>query len=212
MLLREQETLLNKEEFQRLLTPERRAFILECIRGGLEDYKNADFYSDAARRDHNPRVRANLRNCHIVGRACRAVVGRSDIRVFQRRGRVLFIIADTCVVSFKMFKRFLRTANIPTRQAEDYTRQNLFGLDLPPEMTGLCAGYLYEASETSYQMYITCPYDQENLWVWKLPGAEITDFLTSTEQEPSVGTIELAPRKRRVRIRAEVTKQDAENG
>ncbi len=210
--------MISKEEFQLMLTPERKKFILEAIRGGVEDYNNPAFYGAEARLDHIPRVRANLRNCHIVGRARRALTGRTDMRVINKRGRVLFIIADTCQVSFKKLDARLHSSNVPTQQSLAFNGQTfdtppLFGHDMPLALTNLIAGYRYlnRDSESDYEIYITCPCDQDNYWVWKLSGAEISDFLTYTIEADTIGTIQLTPRKRRIQIRADANRKEQES-
>lgn len=67
---------LTEGEFLALLTPERRAFILDSVSNGVSDYDNPEFYGAEARRDHTRSVIAQIRNCHIVALPARA--GRAN--------------------------------------------------------------------------------------------------------------------------------------
>jgi hypothetical protein len=176
---------MSEEEFLALLTPERKAFILESVSGGYGDYDNPKYYGAEARRDHTPAVVAQIRNCHIVARAQRALVGRSDIRVGTKGRRVLFIIADRARVSFKKLDRRLRPRNYPTRQARNFLRQNLPGLDQVRELTNIVAGYRPDELDTGFEVHVVCPKDERNVWEIKLSGAEVVDFFSTPATPPA---------------------------
>jgi hypothetical protein len=203
---------VSQEEFKKFLTQEQKKFILECIHGGLADYNNPAYYGNEARRDHTPSVRAQIRNCHIVAHAFRALIDRPDIRVINKRGRILFIFSDKSLVSIKKFDARLRTANAPTQQALAFKGQQPLDLDMPTPLINIFTGYTYDAVETNYEVYITCPDDEKNHWVWKISGAEITEFFSnSTVNADDIGTVHFVP-KRRVRIRPDAQRKAKETG
>lgn len=204
------------DDFKKLITPDHRRFIEDCIKGGLADYDNISYYSPEARRDHTQSVRAAIRNCHIVARAHRAIIDMPDLRVSMKGNRVLFIVADKVRLSFKKLDKNLRSHNYPTRQALDFLNQRsdstLFGSDTYSEITNVVAGYKHNSTETEYELFITCPSDAYNNWEWKLSGEEeINSFLSSI---PSQETVEITNKihKKRVRVRSKPIRKDTANG
>jgi hypothetical protein len=208
--------ILDREEFLDVVTPEQRQFITDCIKRGLADYDNPDLYGEAARRVHTPSIRATIRNCHIVSHAKRGLLERSDIKVREKRNRVLFIISDKICVSFKKFDDNLRTRNYPTQQALAFEGQTLH-MDLPSEVTNIFAGYLFNQAETEYELFITCPVGKKNEWHLKLSGSAKVLDLFSTNREMSNGEVKVVEevvekvQKRRVRIRSEAMRKDTAN-
>lgn len=205
---------MTKEEFLALLTPERRAFMLGCVRDGLADYDDPTNYGAAARRDHTPSVRAHCRNAHIVARATRRLVERPDVgvRISPVGRRVLFIVADRARVSFKKFDRRLRPRNYPTRQALAFNGQRLPSFDTATAVTNVVVGYRSNATETAFEVFATCPQDEENEWQLKLSGAEIIDFF---ERAPAArsddASLNLVSR-RRVQVRKDAKEASDEHG
>lgn len=178
---------LSKEEALAFLTPERKAFIWQCVRGGLDDYDKPDFYGSEARRDHSTSVRAMLRNCHIVGRAARMAVEASHlkIRVVNRRGRALFVIAGQVNLSFKKLNRKLRASKGHTRQALNFNAQQLpeqlvMDLDAKP-VTNVIAGYRSDIADATFEIYLTCPDGDANKWDIKLSESEVRAFVADAE-------------------------------
>jgi hypothetical protein len=191
--------LVSKDEFTRLLSAERRKFIMDCVLGGLGDYDNPNYYSSAARVDHGPNTQASIRNSHIVARATRSNLSALGVQITNRRGRILFIVEGKIRISFKKFTRSLRSRNYPTPQALDFLGQKL---DLQP-ITNVIAGYrASDATATSFEVWATCPIDDDNHWEWKLSGAQISMFATAPPEDVKQHTI----KRRRVQIR-----QTAEN-
>ncbi|MFL5624338.1 MAG: hypothetical protein ACJ788_01945 [Ktedonobacteraceae bacterium] len=202
--------LISKVEFDKVFTAEHKRIILECFIGGLGDYNNPKYYSDEARRDHTKSARALLRNCHIIARMNRALMERHDIRAINKRGRVLFIFNDKLQFSIKKFDGHLRTSSIPTRQASAFKAQLPLDLDMPAELANIFTGYKYDLAETNYEIYVTCPDNEQNYWVWKISGAEIKDFFSNPAANiDDIGTISL--KKPRVRIRPDAQRKAKEN-
>jgi hypothetical protein len=82
---------------------------------------------------------------------------------------------------------------------------------LPAELANIFAGYKYDAAETNYEIYITCPNDEQNYWVWKISGAEITDFFSNPLANiDDIGTVSL--KTPRVRIRPDAQRKAIEIG
>ena len=198
---------LSQSEFLEFLTPSRRKYILECIQAGLATYKNEAAYGSEARRDHTAQVRATIRNCHIVAYAQRNALDHSDVVVVNCKNRVLFIIAGTVRVTFKMLSRGLRPGHAATHQARAYMLQQDIPVDpkqaaqfafgfMPQqsEMTNLVAGYRLDALGEEEEVFIVCPAGDHNLWVLKLSGGELAQFATPEPIAP------LAPRVSRRRV------------
>jgi hypothetical protein len=202
--------LISKKEFDKIFTADHKRLLLECINGGLADYNNPRYYSAEARRDHTPSARALNRHCHIVARMNRALIERHDIRAINKRGRVVFIFNDKLQFSIKKFDSRLRTSNVPTRQATAFKAQLPLDLDMPAELANIFTGYKYDISETDYEVYVTCPDDEQNYWIWKVSGAEIKDFFSNPSANiEDIGTISL--KKPRVRIRPDAQRKEKEN-
>lgn len=203
--------LISKEEFDQVFTAEHKKLLLECFHEGLGDYNNPKYYSDEAKRDHTPSARALNRHCHIVARIHRVLMERHDIRPINKRGRTLFIFNDKLQFSIKKFDGRLRTSNAPTQQAKAFKAQLPLDVDMPAELTNIFAGYKYDAAETNYEIYITCPNDEQNFWVWKISGTEIRDFFSNPSADINeIGTVSL--KKPRVRIRPDAQRKAIEIG
>lgn len=201
--------MIPQDTFEQVFPFECRRFILDWIRLGLGDYEDPFYYGPDARYDHTSSVRAQIRNCHIVARACCALIDRLDIRVMNKRGRILFLFNDKYLVSMKKFDGRLRTANVPTQQALNFQGQQQLDLEMPPQVLHIFAGYKYDLAEAHYEVYITCPNDQLNHWVWKISGAEIHDFFAKPATNADIiGSTRIV--QKRVRIRLDV--QRKENG
>jgi len=194
---------MTKDEFLHLLTPERRAFMLDCVRGGWADYEDSNNYGAAARRDHSQSVRAQCRNSHIVARALRGIVEHPEIgiQVSQRGQRVLFIVGDQARVSFKKLDRRLRPRNYPTRQARAFLGQRLPWANEPAEITNLLVGYRPNAAETEFEVFATCPQDADNEWQMKLSRTEAVDFFDATSAARIEDALIARVSRKRVRIR-----------
>lgn len=182
---------MTETEFLSLLTPERRAFMLDCVQGGWADYEDPKNYGPAARRDHTKSVRAQCRNSHIVARALRGIADHPDIgiRVSLVNRRILFIVADRARVSFKKFDRKLRPRNYATRQALNFMGQRLPCLDESAEITNVVVGYRPNIAETEFDVFATCPHDEENEWQMRLSGDAAVSFF----EPATVARIEDAP-------------------
>lgn len=152
-------------EAMKVLTPERVKLIRRIMVDGLDILTT---YDPRHVRDYTPRVNADVRNSHIVAEGRRQTEGRTDIRVTVKRGRVLFIIEERLCLSFKKLDRRLRSRNIPTWQARRFERQMPLGIDLPPELTNVVAGYTLDQVGTPTEMFVTCPDEKENHWVLPL--------------------------------------------
>lgn len=174
--------VMTEEEFLGFLTPERKQFMLGCVKGGLSDYSNPAYYGAAARVDHTASVISAIRNCHIVARARRASVDFPDVKITEKRGRVLFTIADTVRVAFKKLDGRHRPSNIPTGQTLAFLGQRLSpqdslpGLEAVPQLTNVVAGYAQDPADMSFQVHVTCPIDGANYWEMNMSGAEVYDF------------------------------------
>jgi hypothetical protein len=171
------------EYIERHLTRSVLDFIWECINGGLSDYANAEFYSDAARRDHTPSVRSSIRNCHIVKRAQRAALETEDIKAHVKRSRVVFVVDGMVQIWFKKFTKGLRVRYIPTQQALDFVWQQPQRQptlwpegELPPSKINLIAGYLSDPVEAEFEVWLTYPKGNANIWTLKLSGADIAEL------------------------------------
>jgi hypothetical protein len=200
--------LISREEFVQFLSGPQLAFIYDCIKGGLGDYEDTEYYSAAARRDHNPRVRANIRNCHIVARGQRRALEMSEVRVRNVRGRILFVINDIVQISFKKFDARLHSRNIRTPQAQAFLVQSALwpGNDAPISLTNIIAGFRQDISETNFELWITCPSDNKNIWELRLAGAEIAELFPAGAadgpEEPK------NPIRERVRLRPRVVRKN----
>ncbi|HVB72382.1 MAG TPA: hypothetical protein VNE38_02400 [Ktedonobacteraceae bacterium] len=203
--------LISKEEFDKIFPAEYKRLLLECVNGGLGDYNNLNYYSAEARRDHTPSARAILRHCHIVARMNRTLMERHDIRVLNRRGRILFIFNDKLQCSIKKFDSRLRTSSNPTKQADDFKAQLPLDLDEPAELANFFTGYKYDRAEAYYDVYITYPHDEQNYWEWKISGAEIKEFMLNPSANiDDIGTVSM--KKRRVHIRQDAQKEAKDAG
>ncbi|HKP54463.1 MAG TPA: hypothetical protein VJ183_17645 [Chloroflexia bacterium] len=200
----------DRDEIEQFLTPERRAFLLDCIRAGLADYANDSNYSTGARVIHHPSLRAHIRNAHIVDRANKWIAERPDlnIKVKKVRGRYFFVIADRLWVSFKKLDMNRKARGIPTRQAVGFMgQQPLWPVEDIPATTNVFAGYIAYDAETSFELWLTCPDGRRNTWELKLSGAEIIDlFPAKTSEATNVQVDELTAR--RVRIRWDESKKE----
>jgi len=175
---------ISKQKFLGFLTQGRFDFVRDSVVGGLGDYEDPAFYSDAARRDHGPYERALLRRCHIVARANRALPDHPDIRIRKRGSRVTFIVADTVEISFKKLDKKLRTRNYPTQSALAFHAQEasptlpLLSLDDLEQTTHVFAGYVPVSDfATEFELFFTCPEKGRNMWEARLEGASIDAFL-----------------------------------
>ena len=121
MVGEEERMVMSKAEFLGFLTPERKKLIIDCVKGGLADYGNPDYYPAISKVDHTPSVAAQIRNCHIVARARRACADHPEMVAILRRGRVLFTINDQVRVSFKKLDGKLRPHALPLRHHTDAT-------------------------------------------------------------------------------------------
>lgn len=195
--------LITKEEFARLLTAERRSFIKDCILGGLRDYSNPEMYPTRAKVDHTPSVQAAIRNSHIVGRAARGAPALG-IRIENRSRRILFIIEDKLRISFKKLTRSLRPMNVATVQSINFLGQKL---DIQP-LTNVVAGYLPDLTATTFEVWITCPIDEDNYWTLKLVDAQVSEMFDSGTI-PEVGQRTIKRRGPRVQVRQPAAAEDA---
>ena len=203
--------LITKDEFDKIFTVELKKLLLKCIHEGLADYNNPRYYSAEAKRDHTKSARAHIRHCHIVARMNRVVMEHSNIRAITRQGRPLFIFKDKLQFSIKKFDRRLRTSNVSTQQASAFKAQLPLGVDMPPKLTNVFAGYKYDLTEMFYEVYITCPDHEQNHWIWKISGAEITDFFSDspTVNIDNIGTVSI--KKPRVLVRPGAQRRAKEN-
>ncbi|HVB22673.1 MAG TPA: hypothetical protein VNG51_12060 [Ktedonobacteraceae bacterium] len=203
--------LISKDEFDRIFTAEYKRLLLKCIHEGLADYNNPKYYSAEARRDHTKSARALNRHCHIVARMNRALIEHNNIRAITKKGRPLFIFNDKLQFSIKKFDSRLRTSNVPTRQANAFKAQLSLDVDMPPELTNVFTGYRYNLTETYYEVYITCPDYEQNFWIWKISGAEITDFFSDSPSVniDDIGTVSI--KKPRVLVRPGAQRRAKEN-
>src|SRR5947209_1272454 len=122
------------EEALAILTPERCRLIAKVLTDGLAIYDDRENYPPQVRRDHTPRVSADIRNAHIVGEGYRQMLEQSGIRVKAERGRILFFIQDELCLWFKKLtsrKGRLRASSIPTRQAKKFEGQIPLNTELP---------------------------------------------------------------------------------
>lgn len=190
--------MITREDVENLLTAEIRAFLSDCIRGGLADYDDASNYSDVARRDHTPAVRAIIRNCHMVARANRAALEVNGVRAILRKGRPMFVVRDRLCVSFKKLNRHLRPRYVRTRQATAFASQTLWTEgEMPAQLTNVVAGYVPDAPEAVFEIWMICPGGERNMWALKLSGAEIVE-LTPTKPGANEG-MEATPRRAHIR-------------
>lgn len=157
------------------------------------------------------------------------------IRHVRKGGRDLFYLADKARIALKLLDRNLRHHNYPTRQAGLFDGQrwpddaaevaaetalqqaddgsanapiqamSLWPQDLVPEMTNVVAGYVANAAETDFEVYIICPDGAGNAWTLKLTGAEIIEFITA----PAAAAAKAAKRvqRRRVQLRPDAQKK-----
>lgn len=205
---------MSKEEFLCLITPDIRDFVVDCVRGGIADYDDPQNYGPAARRDHTKSVRAQIRNTHIQARAARGLVEHPDIgvRAAIRHQRVLFIVRDKARISFKKLDSRLRPRNYPTRQALAYLGQRLPNFDVPDEATNLVVGYVPNAAETDFEVFVTCPQDEDNEWQLRLSGSNVVQFLDPAASGVDERSLALVPRKRRVSVRPDVVEKSDGHG
>ncbi|MGI8913008.1 MAG: hypothetical protein ACR2JY_04315 [Chloroflexota bacterium] len=200
---------MSKQEFMRVLTAERRQAVLGVIRSGLAIYDDPINYGGDARRDHSPIVQAQIRSAHIQGEAKRDFIEQDDIRLIQRRGRLIFRIADCVDISFKKLNLkpngTLRPTYSPTQQALNFLTQRpleqppLLPDGMPSPVTNVVAGYVFtDPAATEYEVHIICPAGPDNQWELNLSGSDVVEFLSAPDASP---TLVDAERKVRVRIR-----------
>jgi hypothetical protein len=202
----------DEEEIRQFLTPERRAFILDCIRQGLADYADDENYSTAARVVHSLSVRAHIRNAHIVDRATRWIAEQPDLnlKIKKLKGRYFFVIGDRLWLSFKKLDEKRRVRGIPTRQAQNFMQQrlqqNLWPAEDMPAATNVFAGYIPFDAETRFEVWLACPDGKVNAWELQLSGAEIVDLFPAKTPEATTEQVD-EPTRRRVRIRREASEE-----
>jgi hypothetical protein len=181
-------------------------FIIDCIKGGYEDYNNPDYYSDEAKRDHTSGVAAACRNCHIVARAKRmSIEMQSFIQIQQKRGRTTFILGDHTEIWYKKIGNDGKPSFRPSQQAFDYIKPPLeqvpLAIDLPPEKARWVAGYRSSSvADTEYEVVVSGPEQTGEWWEVRLLGAEIQELFPKPAKAPApAATAEVI--KKRVRVR-----------
>lgn len=163
------------------------ALIEGSIRDGLAMYDDPTNYHPRIRLDHNRRTRAACRNTHIIACATRAGVGVAGVRISTKGSRTLFVYRDQVCVSFKLLDGRLRSRNYPTKQARDFSMQRFPNLDLPPQVTAVVAGYVPDASETSFELFVTCPMGTRNLWEMRFVGPDALEFFRDEAGDADAG-------------------------
>lgn len=224
--------VMSRDEFVSLLTPAQLRFFSSAIAGGLALYADPSNYSPKALRDHNPAIRAQIRQGHIISEARRLIGTDPAIGIAERhiRHRLLFLVSSRAYVSFKRLDNALRGHNYPTTQARMFNSQrwprgkeSAFGdeigvagdtilrpsLWLPsvlPDMINVWAGYSPDKTETQFGFYIVCPDGELNAWEWPLTGTDI-DELTRTSRPSETAAATKARRRANPRPGAAKKKQ-----
>lgn len=113
--------------------------------GGVEDY--FDQYSDAVRTVHCPTTKAGIIHDHQVARASNYSVMSSGLAKLLDFSGLWILSIGRCAIRFKKFNEDLISRNQPTKQVEDFRRQQpLPGL---PQTVNLECGYRLDAAGTS---------------------------------------------------------------
>ncbi len=214
------------EDFARSLKAPQLQFIREIILAGLSEYADPQHYSAYARLVHTytPSVRAQIRNSHIVYAAYRRAMEQPElgIQAVMRGNRRLFYINGVARLSFKKLDANLRHRNYPTRQAlafdaqlwpdnmvtrsvDGIAPQTLWSEAILPDMTNVVGGYLANAAETSFEIYVICPDGAGNAWEWPLTSADITELIAAEDAAKTNAAKKIA--KRRLRLRNEQNKK-----
>ena len=221
---------MTRDEFARLLSPKQLKFVWDNIQSGLASYASSENYSDEARLDHTPSVRAAIRNAHIVGCAKRMLLEQPDlgIRLSTKGNRVLFYFNEKARLSFKKLDENRRPRNYPTHQALAFNAQfwpldlacpaegsqtdagQLWPLSVVPTMTNVVGGYVPNRAETEFEVVIVCPDGEGNAWEWSLNGAEIVELITMPDPAASVAASKIM--KRRVHIRPGAIRKRGNDG
>jgi hypothetical protein len=99
----------------------------------------------------SPRSAANCIYDHMVAECERRFIGRSDVRLLDIRGLKLWLIGEDrhhTVLRWKKMDEDGRSRNYPTKQAQDFDRQQQLP-GLPALPVRIAVGYLLDPSGTS---------------------------------------------------------------
>jgi hypothetical protein len=211
---------ITRDEFVALMSPQVMQFLHETIHGSITDYDDPTYYSPTARRDHTKSVRAAIRNCHMIGRAKRALIDAPNLHIrHKRRGnRDYFILADRVRIFYKKLNQNKRPSNYPTEQAmklleqkwppqepaespsSEVEAQPLWDMQAIPIMDNVIAGYVANASETAFSLHVICPAGPENDWELDLDETDIQNIIELAATAPDAVAEEVAKKVRKRRV------------
>jgi hypothetical protein len=134
-------------------------------------------YAPAVLIEHSKRSAANCIYDHMVAECERRFYGRQDIRLLDIRGLKLWLIGERhhTVIRWKKMDEDGGSRNYPTKQAEDFDRQQeLPGLPALP--VRIAVGYLLDPSGTSVQrVQVARPNGRAVDWCAAIVPVELRD-------------------------------------
>ncbi|WP_257828728.1 hypothetical protein [Burkholderia glumae] len=144
------------------LTPYLHALRTLC----MESWKDYESYPTDKRAVHDSTTRANIVHAHWVERAARFAASTQGWQLLNlSRLKLLVVRTEDTVFALRMKKvdGDLRSANVTTRQIEDFRNQE--PLDGIPGACHLELGYMLNVSATSVSgIYLICPSGKGVLW------------------------------------------------
>jgi hypothetical protein len=161
--------------------------IATVIDGAFDDYTRAlnGISSIGIRTDFKSRTAANFVHDLIASHARLAFFDDSEVKVGEFNGIFGLVIKGKIFVRFKKLNSDMKTANVPTEQAEQFNKQQL---ELPGlgRLTLLTAGYVLDRTGTAIRnIYLTCRRGNEIIWHRDLRGESQSGSMFA----PQVGPI-----------------------
>ena len=197
---------MNQDDIVSRITSQGVQFIMDCIKGGYEDYDNPEYYGEAARREHTPGTAAACRNCHIIERAKRkSLEMQGFIRIKRQVGRITFILGDHTEIWYKKIGKNGKPGFRPSRQSSEYLKSSESTIwpetELPPEMVRWVAGYRSSSpADTEYELLV-CGIEYSGEW-WHvcLSETEVQELFPVPTPMPAPAATNEAIKKR-VKVR-----------
>jgi hypothetical protein len=122
-------------------------------------------YDSAVLIDHDLRAQASCTYSHMVARADRRFLGRSNVRPIEKNGLKVWLFEEpSVVIRFKKMDEDGRSRNYQTKQAKDFDAQRELPF-LPSKPVRLTAGYLLDRTGTEFvRAQIARPDGREVMW------------------------------------------------
>lgn len=142
--------------------------IVSSIQMGLSDYFTSPEYA-RARIIHSQRTASSAAHDHVIHQLTSDFADVSGVSFSNRKNLKLMLIhrnGTLIALRFNKFTRGLLAQGNRTRQSYLYQKLELEGF---PKHAPLVAGYrLNKLASTIAGIYITCRYQNQNLWEWNL--------------------------------------------